>query len=384
MSCDTTQGVCKSARVEPEVPLTPPARPTDPPTNNFNNDEFNNIGNVSDPDVGHAQDVDDPVIDRDAELDADSDAGAVQNDAGQADVDPGPPLLACTTLSQPCDRAQVEQGDFRCVSDGRGGGICLVGCERAGRADSCAEGHYCRNGGSASDPALACYLSDCSAHAHCTTANNAGSCLQYDNAYGLCYAGGALGEGATCVVNGAQRCQQDLYCRATGGGNGRCSKLCDPWSEVYDCGENTQALCQTVWPRMGVCSTNVEPEHVFEPFQQCNVAGAMCNDAVRCMPFGSHNYCLAYCRPGLNDCLGVRFPDGSINGKATVCDPYFFYGSNAVGICWPGCTRNNECGSGESCHAGLCRKACPNGNAIQECCAGSNSCAAVCIGGFCE
>jgi hypothetical protein len=194
-------------------------------------------------------------------------------------------------------------------------------------------------------------------------------------------AAGTLAEGAACTVGGSSQCRAGLACRRTSssGNAGICARMCNPWSSVYEC--PSQQLCNVAWPRTGLCTSPIERSTIFRPFQQCTTPGAMCDDAVRCFAANATtNLCLKYCRPEANDCHGVSTSDG----RQTVCDRYFFYGMDSIGICWPGCSSDAQCSNPERCHQGLCRVPCAAGQAVRDCCGGASSCRAECVDGYCQ
>jgi hypothetical protein len=279
----------------------------------------------------------------------------------------------CSEVGGPCDVNDPDQGEFTCVDSGDGVGICLTTCGTMYTADECPSGQYCWS----FDDAPVCIPRTCDTHSDCDT----GSCVEFDNDFGICFQAGALAEGETCDPDDTQ-CEEGTLCRSTGGGSGVCSRICDQWAADPGC-PNGEYCAAQVTPRTALCTDDTDPMAPLDPFMACSDPATACGDGVRCFDLGSQDGCLQYCRPGESDCDGLT--DGS--GNATVCDNYAFGGQRAVGICWPACDPGaaDPCGPGAVCDNLICRTNCTAGNEVDDCCNGNNDCPFTCNDdGLCE
>ncbi|MFU8802671.1 MAG: hypothetical protein ACNA8W_02580 [Bradymonadaceae bacterium] len=307
-----------------------------------------------------------------------SDSGLDPEEDASDDEDGGVVVVAetCAAIGDACDPSVPRQGEFSCIDDGEGGGFCLASCERSAHADTCAAGFYCWDIGPDGAPLAVCLPGECQEHGDCS---NQGNCIHFDNAYALCTETGTLAPGASCTIGGQAKCGQGSHCKRTSSGSnqGVCARLCNPWAPVYEC--PGLELCEPTWPRTGLCTNDFELSAI-NPFDVCSSPGSMCDDAVQCFSLGSSNHCLMYCRPDHDDCRWAPLPDGT----PTVCDNHFFWGTSGLGMCWPGCNQNADCGSGWVCRDSLCRQPCTTGDPVTDCCGGNASCRAQCIDGLCE
>ncbi len=303
------------------------------------------------------------------------DGGIGDGGIGDGGIGDGNGSGNCESAGDTCDPAELEQPGFLCVEGGDGAGYCLPRCDRSGYADSCDPGSYCWSVDGAST--AACFPSMCNTHADC----GSDTCVQLDNSYGSCLEAGPLGPGASCVTGGTNpRCQQGYFCSAPTGQTGECAPVCDPFASS-PCADPINEACTVRWRRSGVCTTYPHLADTLTIYEECSSAGDWCTDAVQCMNVGSQgSFCMPYCRPGTNDCAGI-----SLGGDPTICDNYWFMGEPAVGICWPPCQNDTECGDGWDCVQDLCRRPCTTGNPVTDCCGGSADCNAICDAtGYCS
>lgn len=280
----------------------------------------------------------------------------------------------CAQKGDSCDPSVVDQGSFWCAGDGNGGGECMPKCSEAFSANGCAVGEYCWDIGSATQPAPACIASQCQTDGDCTN----GSCLNFDNSFGICLASGSTPEGQSCDPSVANTCAEGLICRQepSGSGQGVCRTLCDPWTSTSGC--PTGQMCDLYTTREGVCRTETEAMPTA-PFQQCTASGNMCDDGVICLGFSSGDFCVPYCRTGMGDCAGTG------GGTQVVCNNYVVAGERTWGLCLPACASAADCGTGSQCQGGVCRSTCTPGNEVQDCCGGDSvNCNWTCVNGLCE
>ena len=245
-------------------------------------------------------------------------------------------------------------------------------------ADVCDVGSYCLDLGDTT-PLLGCAPSLCDVDMDCGT----GTCVRFDNDFGLCFTAGAATEGATC--SNTTRCPQGLFCDypSSAATSGVCRELCDPFT-TGACGAG-QFCGEFISAAQGLCDSN-QTTLGTDPFETCQSAGDWCADSVQCASFGSFNACLAYCRAGGTDCDGLLS-----NGGNAVCDNYVFPGNRLLGECYPPCdpTDADPCGPGAVCvdtgvDAGKCRFTCTAGSVTADCCGGTTPCNFECINGLCE
>jgi hypothetical protein len=286
----------------------------------------------------------------------------------------------CSAKGEPCDPGVADQGNFWCAGDGDGGGECLPKCSETVTAQGCATGEYCWNIGDQSNPAPACIESQCDVHSDC----DSNTCINFDNQFGLCSASGSVGEGQWCDPSATNECQSGMFCREepSGSGQGACRQLCDPWGTSSGCPSGQ--LCDLFTSRDGICRTDVDATG-NDPFYQCSTSGSMCDDGVLCLEFSSDNFCVPYCRTGMNDCAGT-----SGGQFSEVCNNYVVAGERSWGLCLPACQSNADCCSDSfcpdhECQSGVCRNRCTQGNELQDCCGGTTPCDWTCnSSGFCE
>jgi len=283
---------------------------------------------------------------------------------------------SCSQVGARCEPSQADQGQFLClVRAGSSEGSCFASCEEHLAASTCSSGSYCFRV-SATSSLNYCLESECQSTAEC----GAETCLKFDNEFGICLSGGNLPEGSACVIDNDQ-CAQNMSCvrNASTGTAGTCRRLCDPFG-ASSCGAQ-QACGPLLTPRTSYCTSSVTSP-ARTAFQSCAPANSWCGDRTLCAEFETNNFCLAFCRPGANDC------DGLLPGENVLCDPYT--AGNGLGICWPECdpTDPNSCGDAECIaqgpDAGLCRIPCSAGNEVANCCNGEMPCTAVCNNNYCE
>jgi hypothetical protein len=306
------------------------------------------------------------------------DSGDPGDSGGDNDVTIQP---TCTQKGQACDPALADQGSFWCANDGGGGGggECLPKCTEILSANGCGSAEYCWNIGSESEPAPACIASDCQTDGECGT----GTCLNFDNQFGVCLTDGPKAEGQACGSDAADRCGTGLFCRtetdSVGNDQRICRTLCNLWS-TPSC-PNGQA-CSLFSSEEGICVPDVDGFGT-PPYGSCSTAGDMCGHTTPCLGGFSDglNYCRPFCRPGMGDCP-------LYNGTTqVVCNNYVVPGQRSWGLCLgTACGSNADCGTGGQCETstGICRRTCPSGNAVQDCCSGDTDCDWSCVNGLCE
>lgn len=293
-----------------------------------------------------------PEEDTGTEEDTGSDNNGNQGNGGDADE-------PCTQEFDACDPSESHPGDFICLeTDEDGSGNCFMSCEQTGSASNCATERYCR---SIADETV-CAPSECSTHSDC----DGGTCISLDNAYGFCSEDGTGSEGTTCQGGESGQCAQGLACDASSGQSGECRYVCDPWnSTACIFGE----VCTVRWNRTGLCTTD-ETFTGYGAFDSCSPAGSWCSDAVLCVEASDDNLCLEYCRPGMQDC-----------GFDMICDETFIWGNDALGVCMPPCSSEDDCGGDYECVSQRCRLPCTTQS---DCCdPGDTDCSAQCDAGYC-
>lgn len=268
----------------------------------------------------------------------------------------------CVAVGDECDPARPDQGAFACLS-GEDSGICVEKCAEAFTASTCATGEYCWTVQNQD----VCVPSTCSDHGDCTN----GSCIDFDNSFSICFAAGAIPMGSACDPNDNQ-CEPGTFCRDTGPTTGVCSKICDQWAAQPGCPVGELCAFQFTF-RSALCTSDVDPTG-DTAFYVCDDIGAACDDATVCFDVGADNACLKYCRPGLNDCMGVT--DGL--GTPTVCHSYAFGGVREVGLCFSSCSSTADCGAGSVCLQNMCRTTCRAGMEVADCCGGAQPCRFTC------
>lgn len=284
----------------------------------------------------------------------------------------------CAAAFDPCDPSRPNQAGFVCADVGEGEGVCLVPCAEAYEASNCATGSYCYEIGQ-TNTVLACLPSECSGDAECA----GGTCLNFENSFGLCLTAGTGQQGATCSPQAS--CAQGLFCDypSATATSGICETLCDPFS-VGSCGPG--AFCGPFVTAVEALCTSDQTTLGTGAFDFCDPAGSWCADHTACIAFATDNICISYCRPGTADCAGV-LPDGTDG----VCNNYVFAGNRETGICDFVCdpTDADPCGPDAVCvdagtDAGKCRQTCTVATVVADCCGGSTPCNFVCNDGLCE
>lgn len=359
--CDQTLGMCVAPRVvrPDELPGTGDGDGDPAPGDG---DEETGDGD-EDPAPGDAEIGDgdgDP-----APGDGDGDPAPGDGETGDGD---GEPLEPCTQEFDACDADEREQGDFVCLEQEGGEGVCFSRCDRPTHADTCGVGSYCLD---VSATTGACLPSECSSHSDCL----GDTCIQFDNSYGTCVEAGPLEFEDSCVTGG-ERCEQGHYCDAPPGEAGRCMPICDPFSS-NPCADDFYEACSVRWRRSGVCTTYPYLDDQEDAFYGCDDLGAWCTHGVQCRSFGGDSFCLPYCRPGAGDCDSRSYPDGT----PTICDNYWFAGDQSIGVCVQACS--GDCGGDLECVDEICRFPCPSGDPQVDCCSGAGECNYQCIDGYC-
>ena len=294
-------------------------------------------------------------------------------------------IPACTSVGAPCDPDISDQGNFRCLSGSDDEGVCLAKCEDALEASTCPTGEYCWDLGPDGAPANVCISSDCQADSECTN----GTCLNFDNDFGLCLTAGTTAIGASCTPSG-NSCEVGAYCRTLDSASdiGVCSAFCDPFAAAPGC-PGTEVCGPLFSTREALC-TDDKTTVGSEPGYICDAAGSFCDDGVRCFPYtSSDSACLKYCRPGTSDCSAV-IPDASGGVPSDgVCDNYVFPGERTYGVCFSPCASAADCGTSGVCvmqgeSQGVCRDTCSVGSEAQDCCGGTTPCRFTCVNSLCE
>lgn len=276
---------------------------------------------------------------------------------------------ACTTEDDACDPTPTEQGNFLCLIDDQAtnSAHCYSTCAQAGSGQGCEVGQRCFAAVTGNPSLLICLDSECASDADCGT----GTCVKFENSFGVCEPGGAASAGATCNPGADQWCQQGHVCTVPSGSTqGICEKTCEPWTGS-GCGGSE--YCALYTNRMGTCTSAQDPTGT-SVYQECSTEGNYCDDATPCFNNGSTNVCFKYCRPNSSDCAGI---DPSVT-----CDNYIFAGDRSLGICnVAACTTSNDCGQlSDDCVGGLCRSRCTQGTVVADCGSADWSC----VAGYCE
>lgn len=274
---------------------------------------------------------------------------------------------SCVTEGQMCDASMTDQGDFLCLVDQRGSARCYTKCTESYAPAECADAQRCLPGVQSNPSLLFCVDSGCSTNAEC----NGGTCLRFENNYGVCEPGGAVAKGGVCNTATDTWCQQGLVCNTPNGSTtGVCEQLCDPWAASTGCAANEH--CSVYTSRSGVCTTELDSTGT-QPFEQCSTPGAYCDDATFCAGNGSNNICYKFCRPGASDCNALA--------STSACNDYVFAGDRSIGICDVDCSLNTSvCGAGGDCVNKVCRRRCTAMNVVADC----GSASWQCVNGYCE
>lgn len=330
-TCNVIQGVCDYVRAEPGRPDNPGELPGGSDVGTMPSDvgSTGDAGEVSD--SGSGNDVFE-VSDA-SEVDSGSNPPV---DAGPDVQEPEPTM--CEAINQSCDLSRPVQGNFVCVEGGGLGSICLERCAQADHPSTCAAGFYCREHNVNGTTVLGCAAGGCVSNRDCDHIGPlGGNCIDQGNGYRECVEGGTIPEGQACQGGAADRCMEGTKCRITNSSanTGVCSKLCDPWSPILTCLNNS--YCEPFNSVQGVCNPNVVTNSVRYYFDACTPKGSMCSDATKCVGFtDGSTHCVPYCRAGKNDCSGIRKPWGGgfwDSTSPTSCDLTVFANNNQVGYC---------------------------------------------------
>lgn len=275
----------------------------------------------------------------------------------------------CMAEGDACDPSPTEQGNFLCLIDDQttGAAHCYSTCLQAGSDQGCNVGQRCFAAVTSDPSLLICLDSECGSDADCGT----GTCLKFENSFGVCEPGGPGATGAACNPGAGQWCQQGNVCAvASGSTQGTCEKTCEPWTGA-GCGASE--YCGIYTTRMGTCTSDQDATGAG-PFEECSTAGNYCDDATPCFGTSTVNVCLKYCRPNSADCAGI---DPSVT-----CDNYLFPGDRALGLCFASaCTTSADCTqASDDCVGGLCRSRCTQGSVVADCGSANWSC----VAGYCE
>ncbi len=274
----------------------------------------------------------------------------------------------CANEGDACDPSPTEQGSFLCLIDDQvtGAAHCYSTCPQAGSGNGCAVGQRCFAAVTGNPSLLICLDSECASDTDCGT----GTCVKFENSFGVCEPGGTVPTGSTCNPGADQWCQQGNVCAVSSGSTGTCEKTCEPWTGA-GCGANE--YCALYTSRMGICTTDQDATGT-NVYQQCSTPGSYCDDATPCFNNGASNLCFKYCRPNSSDCAGI---DPSVT-----CDNYIFPGDRALGICnVAACTTSNDCVNlSDDCLGGLCRTRCTSATVVSDCGSADWSC----VAGYCE
>ena len=351
--CDQAIGVCIVPRTD-----IPTSRPAAPGVEDGDDSSLTNAtpGDPSDPEP----------LENTTEPDNQSNPGD-PNDPNENSSTPEPgdnseegdPADACAQEFDGCDPNKVQPAGFRCAADEAGHGTCYMSCEQPGGPSTCGVARMCVS----TDDGAICAPRECDGHSDCVD----GTCIELRNSYSICIDDGPGGPGSLCEGGETGQCQQGLACDGASGTIGECGEVCDPWS-ASNC--SILEACTLRWSRTGVC-TDYLTSYGTSSLASCSPAGAWCDDAIRCVNLGSSNLCLEYCRPGAGDC-----------GGSQICDDYFYYGIDYLGVCMPPCSGDSSCPDGWSCVDQICREPCTIG---ADCCSeGAENCPAECVAGLCE
>ena len=209
----------------------------------------------------------------------------------------------CQREGDRCDAGNgTAQGGFSCLRNtAENKDYCFRTCPADFSATGCGAGQYCLEVGGGANLNV-CFDSECASDSDCGT----GTCLKFDNNFGLCLQSGSVGVGATCNPSAGQRCQQGLVCDVPANAmSGTCVRLCDPWGSGGCTGNQ---LCGLYTNRAGTCTSNRDPIGM-ESFDVCQTAGSFCANATQCFGLsGGQSACFKYCRPGGTDCVEQGLP----------------------------------------------------------------------------
>ncbi len=215
--------------------------------------------------------------------------------------DPGP-CLEHDAMCRTSDGTGVErQGDFWCLALDAEGPRCVQVCESSFSVSGCPASTYCLDVNAGEQPLTLCLPGECSTSGDCGP-RGTGTCVQFGNQAGFCFAAGNAGLGQSC--GGDVRCQTDLYC-VTGTLGGTCQPLCDMWNgDGSECPSGT--TCGYLTLGTGVCrAQTIAGRDIAE---SCDPQGAWCGSGLQCFDFRTGGeplpVCAAWCRPGRDDCRG--------------------------------------------------------------------------------
>ena len=204
-----------------------------------------------------------------------------------------------------------EQGDFFCILFNQNPDpLCLAKCDKPFSSSSCDLGSHCLNVTIDSEAQPVCLQSECADSRECrNTGPQGGTCLDFGNRAGFCFAAGNAPADAPCISGGepSQTCATDLFC-VNGPEGPSCQPLCDMWQGEQLC--PADRACGYLTVGTGVCRP--ETEQGREQGERCNPVGDWCTSGAQCLDFRTGGetlpVCTGYCRPGLEDCKG-RFQD---------------------------------------------------------------------------
>ncbi len=333
-TCNVVQGICEHVRTEPGRPTGPGELPGSGSDAGTTPSQPSDTGDASDAsDAGTVQPTDSGS--------GSSDTGVDTGANTQPDVAPDvqePELTMCEAISQSCDLSRPVQGDFVCVEGGGLGSICLQRCTQADHPSTCDAGFYCREHVVNGTVVLGCAVGGCVSNRDCDHIGPVGgNCIDQGNGYRECVEGGTILEGQACQGGAADQCMEGTRCRITKASTntGVCSRLCDPWSPVFTCANDS--YCEPFNATQGVCNNNVVTNSVRYYYDPCSPIGAMCSDATKCVGFNDGStHCVPQCRVGKNDCSGLRKPWGGgwfDPSSPTSCQPRDFPGTEQLGYC---------------------------------------------------
>ncbi len=284
---------------------------------------------------------------------------------GNNDDNNSEPGESCSDAFDGCDPADEDQGDYWCmeVDEDDYDGLCVPKCDDLGSADDCPTESYCLELEDIDEPG--CVPSQCQTHSDCSD----GTCMMFYNSYGECVDDGSGMEGDSCSGGPGGECVEGVICIEPDGETGQCRAVCDPWAS--DCSSPSD-VCAVGWERTGYCTSDTTISGM-SALDSCSPSGSWCDDAKSCVEFDTDNYCIKYCRPGKGDC-----PTG------TVCDEYVFYNLDGLGVCFPPCDFDDDCGDDAECVNQVCRIPCTD--PVDDCCPDDDpDCGAQCsAGGYCE
>ena len=178
---------------------------------------------------------------------------------------------------------------------------CVQVCETAFAVSGCPTGTYCLDVNAGEQPLRVCLAGECDTSGDCG-ARGTGTCVEFGNDAGFCFAAGNAEVGQSC--GGDVRCATDLYC-VVGNLGGTCQPLCEMWSgDGAVCPSGT--TCGYLTLGTGVCRP--ETRRGRDIAEGCDPQGAWCASGVQCFDFRTGGeslpVCAAWCRPGRDDCRG--------------------------------------------------------------------------------